>query len=234
MIQLNTHQEVLFHLGSLVLQMDHSGALYLPEHKTLIVADLHFEKATTLNEKRGSSFPPYDTRDTLNRLHNLIRRRQPDRMICLGDTWHDSHGPSRMQAEDREAFRNLITNCKTHFIIGNHDGDLSEVDGVSFYSQIDIEGIMLRHEPVEDETLFQICGHFHPVAKVKQKGRLIRRRCFYLSKRQCVLPAMGSLTGGLNCLDSAYERFMSHEDRHVVILGRDRLYHLSMRSLIAD
>lgn len=45
---------------------------------------------------------------------------------------------------------------------------------------------------------------------------------------------MGSLTGGLNCLDSTYERFMSHEDRHVVILGRDRLYHLSMRSLIAD
>ena len=234
MTSVNTHQDASFHIGRLALQMDHSGALYLPKHKTMIVADLHFEKATTLHEKRGSTLPPFDSRDTLSRLQNIIKKYQPDRLICLGDTWHDSRGPSRMQREDRDAFRNIITNCQTNFITGNHDESILEVDGLLFYSEIVIEDVVFRHEPVENENLPQICGHLHPVAKVKRKGRVIRRRCFYLSKMQCVLPAMGALSGGLNCLDSAYEGFMSREDRRVVILGRDRLYHLGMGSLLAD
>ncbi|MBM3636637.1 MAG: ligase-associated DNA damage response endonuclease PdeM [Alphaproteobacteria bacterium] len=228
------HQDSLFHIGHLAIQMDRSGALYLPQHKIMIVADLHFEKATTLHEKRGSALPPFDSRDTLIRLQNIIKKYQPDQFICLGDTWHDSRGPSRMQREDRDILRNIITNCQTNFIIGNHDESILEVDGLSFYSEIIIDGVVFRHEPVENENLPQICGHLHPVAKVKLKGRVIRRRCFYLSKMQCVLPAMGALSGGLNCLDSIYKGFMSTEDRRVVILGRDRLYNLGVKSLLAD
>jgi DNA ligase-associated metallophosphoesterase len=231
---MRSHQESLFHIGHLSLQMDHSGALYLPDHKALIVADLHFEKAKTLHERRGSPFPPFDSFDALDRLQNVIKKYQPDRLICLGDTWHDSRGPSRMQKEDRDIFRNIITNCQTSFVTGNHDNAILEVDGLSFYSEIIIDDVVFRHEPVEQGDIFQICGHLHPVAKVKQKGRVIRRRCFYLSKIQCVLPAMGALSGGLNCLDTAYEGFMSLENRRVVILGRDRLYHLGMGSLLAD
>lgn len=234
MTHLKNNQDALFQIGHLAVQMDHSGALYLPAHKIVVVADLHFEKATTLHEKRGSTFPPFDSRDTLHRLQNIIKKYQAHRLICLGDTWHDSRGPSRMQAEDRKAFREITMMCQTDFIAGNHDDAIAHVDGLTFYSEIEIDGVMFRHEPTENETLSQICGHLHPVAKIKQKGRVIRRRCFYLAKKQCVLPAMGALSGGLNCLDSAYERFMSREDRRVVVLGRDRLYHLGMRSLIRD
>jgi len=123
------HQDSLFHIGHLAIQMDRSGALYLPQHKIMIVADLHFEKATTLHEKRGSALPPFDSRDTLIRLQNIIKKYQPDQFICLGDTWHDSRGPSRMQREDRDILRNIITNCQTNFIIGNHDESIFYLGG---------------------------------------------------------------------------------------------------------
>ena len=45
---------------------DVSGALYRPDKHMLIVADLHFEKASAL--PRGVALPPYDTAATLQRL----------------------------------------------------------------------------------------------------------------------------------------------------------------------
>jgi len=44
-----------------------SGALWLPDHRALIVADLHFEKGSAY-ARRGQLLPPYDTRETLDRL----------------------------------------------------------------------------------------------------------------------------------------------------------------------
>ena len=40
---------------------DLSGALFVPDFKTLLVADLHLEKASNL-ARRGVHLPPYDTR----------------------------------------------------------------------------------------------------------------------------------------------------------------------------
>ena len=228
------HRDNLFRIDQLAFQADISGALHIPSHKTLIVADLHFEKAATLNQKRGASFPPFDSRETLMRLRDVIIRLDPKRIIFLGDTWHDSYGPFRMRAEDHAFFRDLIFNRQAEFVAGNHDENISEIEGLTICKEIKIGEVIFRHEPIDDKNLFQISGHLHPVAKVKQKGRVIRRRCFYLSDRQCVLPAMGVLTGGLNCLDPVYERFMSIENRRVVVLGRDRLYHLGMNKLIVD
>lgn len=228
------NRNAIFYLDDLALEADHSGAVFIPLHKILIVADLHFEKAHSLSEKRGMSFPPFDSRDTLLRLKNIMKHYKPNRLICLGDTWHDARGPQRMQIADRKLFQEIITTCETQFVIGNHDQNITELDGLSFHKDIRIGAIALRHEPIENQDLFQICGHFHPVAKIKQKGRVIRRRCFYLTRKQCVLPALGSLTGGLNCLDEAFETFMSVEDRRVVVIGRDRLYHLGMARLITD
>ena len=48
------------------LVADQRGALYWPAERALIVADLHFEKASAAAE-RGRLLPPYDTRESLTR-----------------------------------------------------------------------------------------------------------------------------------------------------------------------
>ena len=79
---------------------DNSGALYWPAKRTLLVADLHLEKGSAYAE-RGSLLPPYDTRQTLMRLAEVIDRYEPARVIALGDSLHDverraAHGDRRL------------------------------------------------------------------------------------------------------------------------------------------
>ena len=52
---------------------DMSGALYWPAERALIVADLHLEKASSVAH-RGFHLPPYDTRETLLKLAEVIER----------------------------------------------------------------------------------------------------------------------------------------------------------------
>lgn len=223
-----------FQIGALRLKPDLSGALYAPDHKVLIVADLHFEKASTLYEKSGSAFPPYDTQDTLSRLRKVIDCHRPERIIFLGDTWHDKFGFVRMQDGDQQSIKDLIKHHDAVFIAGNHDEIVSGTNSPKLISEIKLSDVILRHEPCDDQNSFQICGHLHPVARLIQKGRVIRRRCFLISDKQCILPAMGALTGGLNCLDPAFDRVLSPIARRVILLGRNRLYHIGMNSLSPD
>src|SRR6185503_2027816 len=74
---------------------DNSGALYWPGEATLLVADLHLEKGSA-HAERGSFLPPYDTRQTLMRLAEVIDRYEPARVIALGDSVHDVSAARRM------------------------------------------------------------------------------------------------------------------------------------------
>ena len=61
-----------------------------------------------------------------------------------------------------------------------------------------MRGIMLRHEAVRDDRRPEISGHFHPKYRVSLKGRQVSRRCIVASDTKLILPAFGSLTGGLD------------------------------------
>ena len=63
-------------LGDTQLVPDLSGALWLPELRTLLVADLHFEKGSSF-AVRGVHLPPYDTGSTLTMLEQAAARYQP-------------------------------------------------------------------------------------------------------------------------------------------------------------
>ena len=65
--------EVEISIGGKTVLADRSGAILLAAERTLVVADLHFEKGSALAE-RGSYLPPYDTRTTLGRLAEVIGR----------------------------------------------------------------------------------------------------------------------------------------------------------------
>src|SRR3546814_13291035 len=70
-------------LNGASLVADLSGALWWPDRRTLVVADLHLEKGSGY-AARGRFLPPYDTAATLGRLETAARRFRPARVICLG------------------------------------------------------------------------------------------------------------------------------------------------------
>ncbi len=88
------------------LVADCAGALYWPEERLLVVADLHLEKGSAF-AARGVLLPPYDTATTLARLATLIERYAPRLVIALGDSFHDGGGPARMSDLSRAALKAL-------------------------------------------------------------------------------------------------------------------------------
>src|SRR5690606_26028998 len=71
-------------------------ALYWPRESALLVADLHLEKASFF-ARHGQLLPPYDSRETLERVALAIRETGARRVYTLGDNFHDSAGTERLE-----------------------------------------------------------------------------------------------------------------------------------------
>jgi DNA ligase-associated metallophosphoesterase len=179
---------------------DVSGALVWPAQALLVVADLHLEKGSAF-ARRGTLLPPYDTRSTLARLEAALRRWRPERVISLGDGFHDCGGGARLAADDRGQLERLIAAHDWLWVSGNHDPKPPQGLGGTVEAAIEIGGIVLRHAPEDGAPGAEIAGHLHPSASVTVRGRRLRRRCFVGDDRRLVLPAFGSYTGGLDVFE---------------------------------
>lgn len=229
----SAQQSAILSIGGLRLTPDASGVLYEPHEKLLIVSDLHLEKASSL-ARRGSLLPPYDTLDTLKRLSLVVDRLRPQTIISLGDTWHDTHGPSRMSDDNAAIFTALRKNMDWIFITGNHDPDPPHFSSARVMDEIQMGGVHFRHEPKIKITEPEIAGHLHPAAKLRAKGRSIRRKCFISDSTRCILPAFGSLTGGLNVLDKAFDPLFPEQKFLTHIVSSDQLFTVGPQSLVSD
>lgn len=184
-----------------------SGALWLEGERALVVADLHLEKGSAY-AARGQMLPPYDTRETLDRLQAEIEALDPRVTVLLGDTLHDGSATTRIAPDDRERIAGLAHRTTLLWITGNHDpdgpksssGDLAGETAV----EIGLSKLVLRHEPSPDPTPGEAAGHLHPCARVKGTAGSVRRRCFVTDGQRLILPAFGAYAGGLNVRDAAF------------------------------
>ncbi|MCW3846523.1 ligase-associated DNA damage response endonuclease PdeM [Sphingomonas sp. LB-2] len=172
------------------------GALYWPARRALLVADLHFEKASWF-AARGQMLPPYDSIATLSALGGLVARTGAAELWCLGDSFHDSAGCERLPAEARTLLEGLTARLDWHWITGNHDPVVDPFGG-SIAEEAEVDGLLLRHEADPCEVRPELSGHFHPKLRVSVRGRLVSRRCFVATGTKLILPAFGALTGGLD------------------------------------
>ncbi len=210
-------------LAGAALHADLSGALYWPEQRLLCVADLHFEKGSSF-ARRGQFLPPYDTRATLARLQQVIVRYDPRLVICLGDSFHDGDGPTRLTEHDRSALCGLQRGRDWIWIAGNHDPDPAVGIGGSFCDQVQVGEIAFRHEPSAAGDDAEIAGHLHPLARVSARGRTVSRKCFANNGRRMVMPAFGAFTGGLNIRNRAFHAVFEGAEFVAHMLGATRLY----------
>ncbi len=177
-------------------------ALFWPREQALLVADLHLEKASFF-ASRGQMLPPYDSRETLERLALAIRKAGARRVFALGDNFHDERGAERLEAHAAGMLAALTRTVEWVWIAGNHDADLNGIAGGEVLDELVISGLVLRHMARPGEARPELSGHFHPKLTVSAKGRRIARPCAVLSETRLILPAFGTLTGGLDASDPA-------------------------------
>ncbi|SHG62552.1 putative phosphoesterase [Kaistia soli DSM 19436] len=196
------------------------GGLHLAEASTLVVADLHLEKASAF-AARGQMLPPYDTAATLKRLAALIHRLRPARVIALGDSFHDRGAGARLAEGDRATLTALTALTEWIWIAGNHDPEPPNGLGGWATSELSIGSLTFRHEPRPGRAVGEVAGHLHPSARVVGRGRSVRRRCFAANGERLIMPAFGALAGGLNVLDRAFHPLFEGRAFHAFMLGVD-------------
>jgi DNA ligase-associated metallophosphoesterase len=210
-----------------------AGALYWEAERTLIVADLHFEKGAAF-AARGMLLPPYDTRTTLRRLAACIVSIAPRRVVALGDSFHRSHLAETLARSDREDLSALQQGRDWYWVLGNHDPELPASIGGVVCGSLSIGGITLRHEPTADAPTPEIAGHLHPVARIARSGLGIRRKCFATDGRRLVMPAFGAYAGGLNVLDRAFSPLFVRHRLAAWMTGRTEVYPFQAAQLLPD
>jgi DNA ligase-associated metallophosphoesterase len=198
-----------------------------------VVADLHLEKASAF-ARRGMFLPPYDSGATLLSLAALVLRRNPRRIISLGDSFHDSGGHGRLSETDRSRLASLQRGRDWIWISGNHDPDLPKDSGGDIVAELLLDGLTFRHEPVAGKVQGEIAGHLHPAAKVRGKAGSVRRRAFATDGTRMVLPAFGVLAGGLNVLDRAFQPLFAAGMLRAFLIGDGRLFPIAGGALSPD
>ena len=173
------------------------GALFWPAQKALLVADLHLEKASWF-ARLGQFLPPYDSHATLTALARDVERTGATRLFCLGDSFHDRFGCERLPADARALLTDLTSRLDWTWIVGNHDPGFADHCGGKLADEVELSGVILRHEAVRGEPRPEMSGHYHPKLRVSLSGRRVSRRCFVVSATKIIFPAFGSLTGGLD------------------------------------
>jgi uncharacterized protein len=225
-----------------------SGALWLPAHGALVAGDLHLEKGSAY-AARGQMLPPYDSRATLDRLEAELAELQPDRVVLLGDSFHDRRSLARMAADDRVRLDRLAEGRDWIWLEGNHDrealtpqtpssatfaaGDFERLLALPgrVVPELTLGALHLTHEPETQPRPGEVAGHLHPCARVVAHARMVRRPCFVTDGRRLILPAFGAFTGGLNVLDPAVAGLFPTPPL-VAALGRDRVHALAWDSLV--
>lgn len=173
------------------------GALHWPARHALLVADLHLEKASWF-ARSGQMLPPYDSLATLSDLTALVRRLAVREVWCLGDSFHDTQGCDRLPTAAQDMLRALTADTRWTWITGNHDPHGVDRCGGDVVDEALVDGLMLRHAAQAAEPRPELSGHYHPKLRIRVRGKLISRRCFVATGAKLILPAFGSLTGGLD------------------------------------
>jgi DNA ligase-associated metallophosphoesterase len=173
-------------------------AVWLPRHKTLLAADLHFGKINHFR-RAGIPVPPGANDRNTEMLIDLLNETRADRVIFLGDLFHSHYNEE--WAVVGQVLRHFSA-CSFELVRGNHD-IMSQLQYqrhriVVHENPLRLGGLQLTHQPVVKscEESYNLAGHIHPGIRLTGKGRQsVTLPCFYFGKDAGILPAFGSFTG---------------------------------------
>lgn len=195
------------------LELSPEKAVWWPDQRILLIADLHLGKEATFR-RHGLAVPEGATAKTLMRASDLIAHHKPTRTIILGDLFHARTSLSTLVVSSFAEFLNRHSGTEFTLVKGNHDihtgtlpaaWDLEVVD-----PPLTIASVMLTHypQPPAAGSELTIAGHLHPAARLRgdfsHAGKL---PCFALSDEKCLtLPAFGEFVGTSQVLRNGTSR----------------------------
>ncbi|MBY6068059.1 ligase-associated DNA damage response endonuclease PdeM [Leisingera aquaemixtae] len=193
-----------------------SGALWWTAQRLLCVSDLHLGKSERHARRGGSALPPYETRDTLARLSDLVSALQPETVVCLGDSFDDDAASRALPDAEQSQLAALTQNRRWIWITGNHDPAPTGLGGEQM-DELYLSPLTFRHIANPSATA-EVSGHYHPKARVRSTSR----PCFLLDRSRLILPAFGTYTGGLRSTDPALAALMER-DALAILTGAQAL-----------
>lgn len=181
-------------------------ALYLPEAKTLLVADVHWGKAASLRASH-IPMPTGTTAADLARLSQALLHSGARRLVVLGDLLHARSGRQPGTLAAISAWRERHADIEMVLVRGNHDahaGDPpAELRVVCHDAPWSLSPFTCVHDPRIDpptsapDPSYMLGGHLHPTIALTGRGRpRVRLPCFVFGARAGILPAFASFTGG--------------------------------------
>ena len=210
-----------------------SGALWVPERRTLVASDLHLEKGSAF-AARGQMLPPYDSPATIAKLEAEIEALNPATVVLLGDSFHDSRAIERLGSADRARLEGMSIGRAWVWLEGNHDlkalaGALDRLTG-QVVTTMRVGALTLIHEPQAEPAAGEVAGHLHPCATVVAYARGVRRPAFLTDGRRLILPAFGAFTGGLDVRHAAFADLFDARPL-VAVLGADKVHAIGWEKL---
>jgi len=184
-----------------------SGALFLPAHHTLLVADAHFGKAVSFR-KLGVPVPRGTTSETVARLDAALAETGAQRLVFLGDFLHSARSHAKATLAVLQAWRERNTALPVTLVRGNHDDRAGDPPASLGFEIVDeplrLGPFALCHHPRPVAGAYVLAGHWHPCISVHGRAfERLRLPCFWLGddsgalplQAVGVLPAFGSFTG---------------------------------------
>ena len=174
-------------------------AVYLPAHRSLLVADAHLGKAVSFR-RLGVPVPEATTGGTLARLDAALTATGAERVIFLGDLLHSARAQASATLEAVQRWREQHAQLDLVLVRGNHDrhaGDPPADWGVRAVDEpLRLGSLALMHHPRPVSGAYVLAGHLHPCAVLGGRAHdRLRLPCFHFGPAVGVLPAFGEFTG---------------------------------------
>lgn len=185
--------------GGTVLRLLPQRAAYLPEHRTLLVADAHIGKAVSFR-RLGVPVPGGTTSETLQRLSDAVAATGARHIVFLGDLLHSARSRAAATWAAVAHWREAHAELQLTLVRGNHDshaGDPPPEWGVRCVDEpLHLGGMALCHHPQPVAGAYVLAGHIHPAVVLGGRAhQRLRLPCFHLGAEVGVLPAFGAFTG---------------------------------------
>lgn len=204
-----------------------SGAIYLPAHHTLLIADAHFGKAVSYR-KLGVPVPEATTAATLGSVTTAVAQTGARAVVFLGDFLHSARSHARETLDTLQRWRERHAYMTLTLVRGNHDeraGDPPASLGIEVVDEPLRAGpFAFCHHPRAVAGAYVLAGHWHPCISIKGRAfERLRLPCFWMGddsgelpdRAIGVLPAFGSFTGMQRIEPGAGDRIFPVANRAV-------------------
>jgi len=190
--------------------------LYIQDHKTFIISDIHIGYEESLN-RQGILIPRNNYNDLILRLERSLEHIKKkdiiETIIINGDLIHEFGKISKKEKELVNRFINFLSNYANLIIIkGNHDNslkyivdkDIEIIDKVLLGKTLIIHGDKLAPKESLRKIDTIIIGHEHPAISIQSGSRIEKFKCFlkgkYERKNLIVMPSCNLFIEGTDVL----------------------------------